>query len=456
MLSISDFIAALRKRWLLQLVVFGSVLATVAVLTVLAPKSYTASSSLLFDDTTVDPVQGTPSGGDGINSLLATQTDVVRSEAVASEVVRGQQLASPQIVQAWRQATGGVGDVNQWYGRRLLANLDVVPEKASRVLTIRYRSPDPQFSALVANGFAVSYLDQRLKQRTDPARTYSRWFSERSRDVRANLESAQARLTAFKRETGIVDSGSLDAEAARLAGLSTELTAAQASAADLGARAGSNASQSPDVQNSGVIQGLRSQIASRSAQVSQMSQNLGPNHPDLVSAKAELAALQARLGSEIGTTTRSVQVAGAAASSKASTLRGLLDGQRGRMLGLAGQRARFDVLQRDVDSARAAYDSVTQRLETMRLQALAPATNVKQLDVASPPLLPSEPNVPLRLLLGAVLGILTAVGIAIGLEAWRPRTRTAAGILAASKAPVLASIKFKQSSIGALLSAEAA
>ncbi|MEN2785595.1 GNVR domain-containing protein [Sphingomonas qilianensis] len=455
MLSIPDLAVALRKRWRLELVVLLAVLLGVAIWTAMSTKTYVASSSILFDDMSIDPVQGTTGGGDNLSSLLATQTDVVRSEAVAAEVVAEQQLASPAVVQAWRKATGGLGDVNSWYGRQLLSGLDVMPEKASRVLTIRYRSADPQFAALLANGFAVAYLDARLKSKTDPARTYSRWFTERTREVRANLESAQGRLTDFKRKTGIVDSGSLDAEAARLGELSGQFTGAQASAADYAARAGGSTSQSPDVQNSAVVQGLRSQIANKTAQLSQMSQGLGPNHPDLVAARAELNELRSRLGSEIGTGTRSVRVAGAAANSKEASLQRLLNEQRSRMLGLAGDRAQFDVLQRDVDSARAAYDAVTQRLEAMRLQALAPSTNARQLDVASPPVMPSDPNVPLRILLGLILGVLLAAGAAIAMETWRPRARTTAGIVAVSGSPVLATINFKNSSIGPLLMSEA-
>lgn len=450
MLSLSDLAVALRKRWRLELVVFLAVLAAIAVWTAVSPKSYVATSSVLFDDVSVDPVQGT-SGGDPLNALLTTQSDVVQSEAVAAEVVRSQQLAGPAVISSWQKATGGVGDVNAWYGRQLLGGLQIVPEKGSRVLKIQYRSPNPEWSALLANGFVVSYLDQRLKSKTDPARTYSRWFTERTREVRGTLEAAQARLTQFKRQTGIVDSGTVDAEATRLAELSGQYTGAQASAAELNARAGTSVSASPDVQGSGVVQGLRTQIAGKTAQVSEMSSNLGPNHPDLIAAKAELAELRARLAGEVGTTTRSVQVASAAANSKQATLDRLLQQQRGRMLGLAGDRSKLDVLARDVDSAQAAYNSVTQRLETMRLQALAPSTNAHQLDVASPPVLPSDPNVPLRALLGLVLGVLLAVGVGIATETLRPRIRTANGAAMASGAPVLAALDFKRSSIAPLL-----
>ncbi|WP_242154748.1 GNVR domain-containing protein [Sphingomonas sp. BAUL-RG-20F-R05-02] len=456
MMPLSDLIAALKMRWRLELFIIVAVLALVALWTSMSPKTYVATATLLFDEPTVDPVQGTQTTAqDSIVGLLSTQSDVIGSVAVASTVVRSLQLASPDIVARWQAATGGTGDINAWYGRQLLSNLEIVPDKGSRVLTLQYSSTNPQFASVLANAFAVSYLDTRLKLRTDPARTYSRWFQDRTREVRENLQQAQARLTEFKRKTGIVDTGTSNAEVARLSELSNQLTSAEASAASLNARAGSNAAESPDVQSSGVVQGLRAQIAGKAAQISQMSTSLGPNHPDLIAAKAELSELRSKLASEIGTSTRSVHVASNAATNTEADLRNKLNAQRGRMLSLSTDNAQLDVLQRDVDTAKAAYDAVAARLQTMRLQSVAPETNVRQLDTATPPLLPAKPNVPLRLLLAAVLGGMLAVGAGLALEVWRPRVRTADGISEISGVPVLAILDLSSSRAGTLLTGTA-
>ncbi|MBD8552900.1 chain length determinant protein EpsF, partial [Sphingomonas sp. CFBP 8764] len=95
---------------------------------------------------------------------VATQADVLQSEAIAAAVVRDLKLAdNPQVADRWRARTGGTGDVNAWYGRQLLGGLQVLPGRGSRVLAIRFKSADPQFAAQVANGFATSYLDARLQ-----------------------------------------------------------------------------------------------------------------------------------------------------------------------------------------------------------------------------------------------------------------------------------------------------
>ena len=451
MLPIADIFAALRTRWRLELFVFIAVMALVVLWTAVTPRIYVASASLMYDEPSADPVDGGQTSSEGINGLLSTQSDVIQSESVAADVVQKLQLVNPSVTAQWQAATGGVGDVNAWYGRQLRRGLTVTPVRGSRVLSLRYQSPDPGFAALMANGFAASYIDVRLKLQTDPARTYSRWFKERTQDVRQNLTQAQDRLNEFKQRTGIVDSGEADAEAARLGQLSSELTSAEAASADYSSRAGSAASQSPEVQASGVVQGLRAQIAAKSAQISQMSTALGPNHPDRIAAAAELGALQSKLSSEIGTATRSVRVASGAASSKEAQLRAKLNSQRGRILGLASERAQLDVLRGEVATAQSAYNAVTARLETMRLQSVQPETNVHQLDVAAPPLMPAQPNVAIRLLLGGLIGAMLAIGAAIGLESFRPRIRTARSVAGITSAPVLAALDFSGSRAGTLL-----
>lgn len=457
MLLPADIISALKARWRLELAIVAVVLALVIAWTLVTPRSYEATASLLFDARPLDPTGTDGAQQEGAVAQIATQSDVIQSEAIATEVSRSLQLAaSPGVVAGWRQSTGGTGDIDAWYGRQLLTSLDVVPVAGSRVMSIKYKAADPEFAAQVANGFVSSYLAAKLRQDTDPARTYSRWFVDRTKEVRAQLEAAQAKLTAFQRKTGIVDSGEANAEQARLAELSSQLTGAEAASADLTARSGSNASASPDVQASSVVQQLRSSIAAKSAEISQLSADLGPNHPTRQAAEAELAALNRRLAIEVGTTTRSVRVASGAAGGKEADLRQMLGAQRGRMLSLATDRAQLDVLQRDVASARAAYDAVTMRLSTMRLQSAAPTANATQLDVATPPLFPSSPNVFLRVLLGFILGMVLAIATAIALEAWRPRVRTAKGASSASGVPVIGLINFGSSRAGALIDGKAA
>lgn len=445
MLPLNDLLSAIRQRYRLELLIFMVVFLAVAVSTIFAPRVYVATASLLFDEAPIDLIETQTKGGGDLSALLSTQADVIGSDIVAAKVVDDLKLVSPEVSAQWQAETGGSGDINLWYGEKLLSALTVAPDRVSRVLQVSYRSGNGEFSASVANGFVKAYLDQKLEIQTDPAKTYSRWYSDRIREVRANLESAQDKLTSFRRKTGIVDSDSTNAEDARLAELQGAVTAAEVGTADVAARSGNTVGQSPDVQNSALVMGLRSSIAQKAAQIKLMSVELGANHPERMAAEAELSALQSRLAVSISEQSRSMKVASSAAAGKESVLKGRLSQQKSRMLTLAADRAEYDVLKRDVDSARTAYDQVTQRLEVMRLSAAAPSAGVRQLDIARPSLLPTEPRVVLRLFLGALLGALISVTTVILFEFIKPRIRSEETFADLTGVPVLTSVEFERS-----------
>lgn len=455
-MELADLLAALKARWKLELAVMLLVFALVAGATLRLPRVYTGTATLLFDEAAPDPGVDTAARAQSAAEMLGTQADVIRSQEIATQVAKSTGLAdSPAVLVQWRNA-GGQGTPEEWLGRNLLTGLTVEPGKSSTVLSVSYKARDADSAAQVANSFAQAYLSTYLHMTTDPARAYARWFEDRTREVRNKLETAQNALTNFQRAKGIVSTESMDAEGERLTALSTQLAAAEAANADAASRAGPGSGGSPDVQASGVVQSLRTQIAQKSAEVSDLRTSLGPNHPEMIAANAELAALRAKLASEVGSTAYSLGVASGDAAARTSALRRLVDAQRGRMLALSTDRSQLEVLQRDVQSARAAFDAVTQRLNAMRLQAELPRTNVHLLDAATPPALPSSPNVPLRLVLGLLLGAGLGVTAAAALEWLRPRVRTDGGLVRATGVPVLLHVDLGRSGIEPLMQKEAA
>ena len=451
MIEFADIIDAIRFRWKLATGVFAAIMLLCIVSTALWARHYTATSTILIDDLPADPANDTPSSTASAAGVLGTQANIISSYAVASDVVNNLQLAqNPDLITEWQKQTDGTGSINAWISKGLLSNLSVIPGKDSNILQVSYSGTSPTFAAQVANSFATTYLSTQLRLRTEPAKTYARWFETQTQDVRQKLVDAQNRFAAFQAKSGIVSATNTDTEGSKLVQLSGEMVAAQSAAADAGARA-KNAAASPDVQNSAVIQSLRTQIASQAAQVNQLRITYGPNHPTLLAATAQLAGLQSKLGAETSVAARSVSVASGAAQSREGQMQGYVSAQKGKMIAQISNNSQLGLLQRDVDSARTAYDNVTQRLSAMRLRSALPQTNVSLLDSATPPLFPSSPNVPLRLLLGFSLGIMFGVAAALGAELLHPRARSVEGLIRLTGLPVVASLSMERPTVMQLL-----
>ncbi len=73
-MSFEQLIAVLRARWAIALATFVLVSGTVTVLTLLAPKTYTATGSVVLDIKNPDPIAGMVTGAVGTPSYLMTST----------------------------------------------------------------------------------------------------------------------------------------------------------------------------------------------------------------------------------------------------------------------------------------------------------------------------------------------------------------------------------------------
>jgi uncharacterized protein involved in exopolysaccharide biosynthesis len=193
----------------------------------------------------------------------------------------------------------------------------------------------------------------------------------------------------------------------------------------------------PEVQSSGVVQGLRAQIAAKSAEIRQMSAELGPSHELMRAAHAQLGQLQAALAQETAKTSGSLSAASSAASANRGAMQALLNQHRARMLSLAGDRGKLDILESNVESARKEYETETQQLAELRAKSSIPSLNVLHLNAAEAPLLPNSPNIAVRLLMMTILGLMLAVGAAILAEWLQPRIRSRDAVTYLTGVPVL-------------------
>ncbi len=202
-MTFQQFLLILRARWLIGLAVLLVVVATTLAVSLVLPKQYESSASVLIDVKSPDPILGVTLPGLVTPGYMATQVDIVTSDRVAQRVVRMLGFEkSPQAVEQWREATEGKGSIEAYFADLLKKKLDVKPSRESNVLAISFTGQDPKFSAAVANAFAQAYIDTNLELKIEPAKQYASWFAGQSKALRDGLEKAQTRLSEFQKETG--------------------------------------------------------------------------------------------------------------------------------------------------------------------------------------------------------------------------------------------------------------
>jgi succinoglycan biosynthesis transport protein ExoP len=449
-MNLQQLILILKARYKValftMLVITG---ATLAISLLISPR-YAATTSIVVDLHTPDPLLGTILAGPA-PSYLPTQIDIIRSERTARRAIEILQLDKNSAVrEKWMEATEGRGKLETWLAAVLLNNLKAKPQTDSNVINIRYTSADPQFSAAVANAFAKAYMETKIALKAEPAKEYAAWFNEQGKGLRENLEKAQAKLAAYQQKQGIVVTDArLDTEMAKLSELSAQLTAVEAMSTDAKSKSGAAgaADTLPEVMNSSLIQNLKADISRLEGKIREAGTNLGVNHPQYRQMQAELNALKQSLRTETQRIASSYGTSVDVGSDRAGLLRGLIAAQKQRIFELQTQRDEARVLEAEVAAAQKAYDAVSDQYTKTSLESNTANTNISVLAPAEPPLQPTSPLPVLYTLVAAVVGTFIGIGVAFLLEMFDRRIRTVEDVEVGMGLPVLAVINRQPSGL---------
>jgi polysaccharide biosynthesis transport protein len=388
-------------------------LAVVVMIHVARPKEYAATTSLVIDSRSIDPITGANTPAMPTAAILATQTEVITSLANALKVVR--QLGLPE-----RRPDEGLNAEGWAY--ELLGNLTVKIPANGNVLRLTYEDADPQFAAAAANAFANSYLQTSLDLRLAPAKQQSSWFDEQLRGLRTSVEQQRANLSDYQRKNNIVASTDrLDVENGRLEALSKQLTDAQRAAQEATARLrqteaamhGNRLNEAPDIMTNGLLQTLKAEQVRAEAKLAELNERYDRNHPLHMSAAAEVRAINQKIGNELQSLRGSLEQTAQIANQQVADLQRSFDAQKTRILELSRQSDEISVRDREVQTAQTAYDAALQRASQVRLESQMNQTSAAVLDHAVAPISPAGlgflASAVMAIVFGAMLGIAAAV-----------------------------------------------
>lgn len=474
----SQFLTVLRARAGLIMTVVLCALVGGALVTIAMPKRYEAVASVMIDPKGAEPVWATKSsgsgfGGDKLDSVVSTQIDILGSPAVALKVVETLQLErNPNAVELlrgsgplvtllqWKSALrdglssllpgaeeGREMSLKDWMAERLLRNMNPKANRDSRVIRVTYSSSDPEFSAAAANAFVRAYQDTMLQLRVQPAKQTTKWFDEQVRELKRNLELAEAKLAKFQQAKGIVATDErMDLENSRLAELSAQLSLSQSQSYESQAKerqirdfmAGRSKDPPPEVVTSHLVQQLRASLSEREARLSDLAKRVGPNHPQYRAATHELDQLKQQLREAMRSASQSALAGTGVAGEREGSLRAALERQRGRVLALKQERNQVAALVRDVENAQRAYNTGVERMTQTRMESQVDQASEPIIYSATVPTKPASPGKALNMAIALAVGLAFGIGFALFSETVNRYVRSEQDIVEIVGVPVLA------------------
>lgn len=449
-MTIRQLLQVLWGRRVLFVTVFLIVVALGAAVTAIWPRKYLGEVSVVVDSKSTDPVSGQAQAAELLASTMGTQVDVIMSHNVALKVVDKLKLASvPEFQVRFREATDGVGSIRDWLADRLIKLLEVQPSRDSHVINIDVYATDPTLAADLANAFGDAYIQTSLELKMDPSKRQASWFDDQMATLRKSLQDAQSKLSEYQRSKNVAGTNDqIDIENARLAELSNQLIAAQATMYDRQNRLKQmtqalqrdELKELPDLLGNGLLQQLKAQLVQSESNLAQLAERFGKKHPQYISAAAQTAALREKLTAEINIARGSISQAAQLSTRQEAELRAAMDKQRDRILHLKHEHDELDVLKHEVEDRQRAYDAGLQRAAQVRLESQLDQSNIAVLNPAFPPVAPARPKVLLNVALAIFLGLIFGVSVVVSKEMADRRVRSSGDLTDLAGVVVLAEI----------------
>ena len=188
---------------------FLGIFSFAVLLAFLLPKKYEAQMKILVRheraESLVSPERESPVQWrtEVSEEELQSEAELIKSRDLLTKVVVACDLQNLGVSPLWNRA----GDKDdQRVSRAVLAlekNLTVQPIKLTNLISVAYKSKDPQLAARVLNSLASLYLEKHLAMHRAPGEFD--FFHQQAEEYRKALANAEAKLTDFSREQGVVN-----------------------------------------------------------------------------------------------------------------------------------------------------------------------------------------------------------------------------------------------------------
>jgi capsular exopolysaccharide synthesis family protein len=429
----------LRHKWtILSAMLVASVLG--AVVSFSATPIYEALGRVVINREGADTagLKNSDAGGtdsyDDYMVAMDTQTHVLQSDAIAKLVIRRLNLDSDPAfagkgsvpVSAAVDATPAesrhiephreAGLVAKFHGSMQISSIP-----RTRLLEIRFSSPDPVLAAKAVNTLIDTYIEQNYKTRLDATMRTSDWLTQQLSELQMRVEESQEKLVRYQKAHGILG---IDEKAniitSKLDELNKELTAAEGDRMQKESVYRLAKSGDPDLlsnldQSSALIK-LRGQEEDLHRQLAQASVHFQPTYPKVEELNQQLAAVQADIQTETARIAAKYEKDYLAALGREKLLRASLENQKTEENQLNESAIEYSLLKRDVDSNRQLYEGLLQKLKEAGVMTGLRSSNVRIVDPASAPTVPSSPNIPRNLLMSLLVGLAGGLSLAFVME----------------------------------------
>jgi capsular exopolysaccharide synthesis family protein len=461
-----EYFRILRKRLWVVVTCVAVIVGAIAIATLRSTRIYEAAGSIAINKPDSMLLNFKDAQGGGVSyddpTDLDTEAHILRSDLLALQVMRALNMDKDQTSTSTGLQTTDSLNPDSPKMTELLGGfknrLNVSLEPNTRIIQIRYRSPNPDRAAQVVNTLMHTYVEQNFKTRFESTMQASDWLSKQLVDLQIKVETSQEKLVKYQKEHDILG---IDEKqniiTSKLDELNKGLTAAEADRmekesifrlvqnnetdAASAASIGNSVSQTSGANTtSSLLEKLREQEADLKIQVAQLSTQFGPSYPKVAQLNSQMKEVDTQIQAELRKVTSRLRGDYMAALEREQMLHEAMEKQKQEANKLNESAIEYSLLKRDLESNRTLYEGLLERLKEAGVTAGLKSNNFRIVDAARKPTVPAEPNIPRNLTFALALGLTTGIGLAFVMEALDNTVRTPEQAQAISALPSLGMI----------------
>jgi succinoglycan biosynthesis transport protein ExoP len=425
----------LRKRRWYVLGMLAVIFGISVVLGLTSTRMYEASSKLAIypESASALDFKDSDNGTSGYDNDLAlqTQASVLLSDTLALKVIDTMHLDRDPSFTGKKSAAPAAASHSAHGDSKTVAllrdfrgGLKVEPVPGTRIVVVSYSDPDPRLATDIVNTLVQTFIEANVRTRYESATQTSEWLSKELSDLKVKVEASEEKLVRYQKEHGILGiDDKQNIVTAKLDELNKELTAAQADRIHqesnykfaMSADPAVSANTDP-LERDPLLDKLVEKENDLNTQYAQMTTQFGSGYPKVAELNNQLKQLRAEIADEQTRIQHRLRGEYMAAAQREKMLSTALEQQKQEANKLNESAIEYSVLKRDADSNHQLYDNLLQKLKQAGIAAGLRSSNIRVVDVAQVPDLPSSPHLSRILAFGLLLGLGGGVALALVVE----------------------------------------
>jgi capsular exopolysaccharide synthesis family protein len=333
------------------------------------------------------------------------------------------------------------GMVGAFVGR-----VEVVPVRGSHLVDVTFVSEDPKFAADAVNALVDEYVNENLEIKLRSTQGMLDWLGTELASQQKRVEDSERALAEYReKENALSLDDKQNIVLSRLNQLNDTATRARSNRVQKESlynqvkviANGGNPDAIPVIATNVGVQAARTKLVELQRQKVQLLERYGDKHPRVLDINAQLDDAQRQLDIAIAGAVQSVRNDYETAVIEEQTFARNLEGAKSDATALNRKGIGYGVMEREAKSNREVYQSLLTREKELRVSANSRTNNVRVVDRAEIPRAPITPGGRRTWLMSAVIGLVLAIAVALGLDYMNDTIKTPEDITRRLKLPFL-------------------